>query len=208
MKIIRPDFLPNPYTPLLVVISGPSGVGKDSALIALKSRNLDLHFVVTATDRAKRPGEVDGVDYHFYTTAQFEAMMANHEFVEYAVVYNQYKGVPRFEIEGALASGQDVVLRVDVQGAAKLRQLYPQCVQIFLVPASLEEMERRLIERGTDTPEQIAKRFETIRKELDAIPQFDYAVVNPDRGLDCAVDQIVGIIQSEHLRTIPRKIEL
>src|SRR5574340_417169 len=124
----------NTSKPLVIVISGPSGVGKDAVVKAMQRRGMAFHFVVTTTDRPKRAEEVAGVDYNFVTTSRFEEMIRNDELVEYARVYGDYKGVPKAQIEDALASGMDVVLRLDVQGAARVRQLFPDSVQIFLVP--------------------------------------------------------------------------
>ncbi|MCX8026043.1 MAG: guanylate kinase [Thermanaerothrix sp.] len=191
-----------------MVLSGPSGVGKDTVLQALKKRNLPLHFVVTATDRPPRPGEVDGVDYIFVSREEFERMIAADEMLEYAVVYGDYKGVPKAQIRQALASGKDVILRVDVQGAARLRALCPEAVLIFLAPANVREWYQRLINRHSETPETLQRRIEAVRRELTYLDMFDYVVVNRQDHLEQAVDQIVAIIQVEHLRVHPRRITL
>lgn len=195
----------HPY-PLLIVVSGPSGVGKDSAIQALKRRNLPLHVVVTSTDRKPRPNEVDGVDYCFVSTAQFKDMIAHDELIEYAVVYGDYKGIPKAQIREAFATGNDVIIRVDVQGAARLRQLFPQAVLIFLMPANMDEWIRRLEERQSETEELLRRRIETARGELQHLDDFDYMVVNADCMLETAVDKIVAIIDAEHHRVHPRKI--
>lgn len=194
--------------PLLIVLSGPSGVGKDTVLQALKKRNLPLHFVVTATDRPPRPGEVDGVDYIFVSREEFERMIAADEMLEYAVVYGDYKGVPKAQIRAALASGKDVILRVDVQGAARLRALCPEAVLIFLAPANVQEWYQRLINRHSETPETLQRRIEAVRRELTYLDMFDYVVINRQDHLEQAVDQIIAIIQVEHLRVHPRRITL
>ena len=194
--------------PLLIVLSGPSGVGKDTVLQALKRRNLPLHFVVTATDRPPRPGEVPGVDYIFVTREEFERMIADDELLEYAVVYGDYKGIPKAQIRQALASGKDVILRVDVQGAARLRALCPEAVLIFLAPANVEDWYQRLINRHSETPETLARRVEAVRRELTYLDLFDYLVINRQDQLEQAVDQIISIIQVEHLRVHPRRITL
>ena len=200
--------LPPGSQPLIVVISGPSGVGKDTAIQALKKRNLSLHVVVTATDRKPRSNEIDGVDYHFVTTERFEEMIRNDELIEYARVYNDYKGIPRREVTGALESGKDVIFRVDVQGAARLRQIFPAAVMIFLLPASFAELEARLTARTTESPESLRERIATARQELERLPEFEYAVVNPDGCLEQTIDQIVAILTAEHLRVNPRSYSL
>ncbi len=192
--------------PLMIVISGPSGVGKDSVLHALMKRSLPMHFVVTATTRSPRPDEVDGRDYFFVSLQEFERMIAADELLEYAVVYNQYKGIPKKQIRKAFESGLDVVLRVDVQGAARLRSLYPQAVMIFLIPSSQAEWIDRLEKRNSETPENLVLRLQTARRELDSMKTFDYVVLNAHERLEEAVDNIVAIIQAEHHRVEHRKI--
>ena len=194
--------------PLLIVLSGPSGVGKDVTLQALKKRNVPIHFVVTATTREPRPEETHGVDYFFYSKEEFKNMIAENELLEYAIVYEDYKGIPKKQVRKAMESGLDVILRVDVQGAAKLRELNPDAVMIFLIPSSVEEWHERLNSRQTETPESMKIRLEKVRWELEYLPIFDYMVVNRHNQLDEAVDTIVDIINAEHHRTIPRKITL
>ncbi|MEW6181319.1 MAG: guanylate kinase [Chloroflexota bacterium] len=194
--------------PLLVVISGPSGVGKDTVIQELKRRNLPLHVVVTATDRKPRSNEVDGVDYHFVSTRRFEEMIHNQELIEYARVYDDYKGIPKREVTDAMRSGKDVIFRVDVQGAARLRQLFPEAVMIFLLPASMEELEARLAARHTETPAALKKRIETAREEMKRLPEFEYAVVNADGQLEKTIEQILAILTAEHLKVKPRTYSL
>lgn len=194
--------------PLLVVISGPSGVGKDSVLMALKKRQTALHFVVTATTRPPRPDERDGIDYFFVSLEEFERMIAEDELLEYAVVYNQYKGIPKAQIRAAFESGKDVILRVDVQGAARLRSLYPEAVLIFLIPTSQQEWLERLKNRNTETPENLFLRLQTARHELDCLPMFDYIVLNAHDQLEQAVDTIIAIINAEHHRVCHRQIQV
>ncbi len=186
---------------LLVVISGPSGVGKDSVINRMRELGAPFHFLVTATDRAPRPGEVHGVDYHFYSTAEFERLIACDELLEHANVYGQYKGVPKEQARRALASGTDVLMRVDLQGATTLRRLVPAAVTVFLAPPSLEVLLSRLRRRGADTPEQVRTRFETAVAEMRRAPEFDYVVVNREGDLDGAVQVISAIIQAEKCRT-------
>ena len=159
--------------PLLVVISGPAGVGKDAVVRRLKERGYPFHFVVTATDRPPRPGEVHGVHYFFVSTAEFEGMIALDELLEHARVYGQYKGIPKQQVREALASGKDVVMRLDVQGAAAVRRMAPEAVLIFLVAGSDEELEQRLRKRKGDSPEQIRERLATARAEMACLDEFD-----------------------------------
>ena len=192
--------------PLLVVISGPSGVGKDAVLKSLQKRHLPMHFVVTMTSRAPRNGEQDGVDYFFVSHEKFEELIRQSEFIEYAVVYNDYKGIPKSQIRKALESQEDVVLRVDVQGAQTLRRLFPDSVLIFLIPTNEKEWFERLRNRKTETPESLALRLKTARQELENLADFDYVVVNTQDRLEETVDTIVAIIEAEHHRVVPRKV--
>jgi guanylate kinase len=193
---------------LLIVISGPSGVGKDAVLARMKERGLPFHFVVTATTRPRRTGEVEGQDYQFVSRDEFDRMIADGEMLEHALVYNDSKGIPRRQVAEALASGRDVALRVDVQGAATLRRLAPEALLIFLLASSDEELERRLRARRTESEADLALRLKTARQELEQIPLFDYAVVNRDFALDETVDTILAIIQAEHHRSQPRQVRL
>ena len=192
--------------PLLIVISGVAGVGKDSVIRELKQRELPLHFVITATSRPPRAGEVDGKDYFFFSTEEFKRRIDNNEFIEHANVYEEFKGIPRWQIEEALASGKDVVVKVDVQGAATVRRLYPQALLIFVAPDSTEDWCARLVRRNTETTEKLKVRIATAKKEVAQIDLFDYVVVNAENALENAVDDIVAIIRSEHLAVRHRKI--
>ena len=195
-------------SPLLIVISGPSGVGKDVALKRMKERNLPFHFVVTATTRPQRPGEIHGKDYFFISVAEFAEMMEKGELLEHAIVYGDYKGIPKQQVRDALASGKDVIMRIDVQGAATIRQLCPEGVFIFLITTSEEELINRLRERKTETTEGLKMRIATAREEVKRIGEFDYVVLNRDGELDGAVDTIASIITAEKCRVIQRHITL
>jgi guanylate kinase len=138
--------------PLLIVISGPSGVGKDSVVIEMQKRRLPFHFVVTATTRPIREGEVNGVDYYFVSKDEFAEMIEQDELLEYAYVYNDYKGIPKSQVREALDSGQDVVMRLDVQGAATIRELNPEALLIFLITDTEDELVKRLQSRKTESP--------------------------------------------------------
>jgi guanylate kinase len=190
--------------PLLVVISGPSGVGKDATL----QTNYPFHFVVTATTRPRRPNEVDGVDYHFVSVGEFAEMIEQEELLEYAVVYGDYKGIPKKHVREALASGKDVIMRIDVQGAATIRRLVPNAVTIFLVAESEEELIRRLEDRKTEDPDKLKMRIVTARQELKRIVEFDYVVLNRIHQLEETVNQVVSIIAAEKSRVDWSPVEL
>jgi guanylate kinase len=169
-----------PAPPLVLVISGPSGVGKDAALAALIAARPpgSLRTVVTATTRPRRPGEVDGVDYQFVSPATFRAWIEDgHSLLEHAVVYGEYKGIPRAGLDAALAAGSDVALRVDVQGAAALRALLPGAVRVFLVAESEAALVRRLTARKTEPVDALATRVGTARREVREAGEFDYSWV-------------------------------
>lgn len=201
-------FNPNQKEPLLVVISGPSGVGKDTVIQRMKERDLPFHFVVTATTRPPRPDEVHGVDYIFVSSDEFAEMIEMGELLEYAIVYNDYKGIPKEQVRQALASGKDVLMRIDVQGAATIRELSPEAVLIFLTTQDEDELVNRLKARKSETPEGLNLRIATARQELKRIDEFDYVVVNREDLLDETVDKILAIIQAEHQRVNPRKVTL
>jgi guanylate kinase len=194
--------------PLLIVLSGPSGVGKDSVLKRMKEQGYPFHFVVTATTRPRRPGEVDGRDYLFITDEQYRQWLAQGEFLEHAQVYDHNYGVPKQQVRDAWARGQDVILRVDVQGAATIKRIVPEAVFIFLAAASLDELMYRLVERKTETGADLEKRMATARAEMQRLNDFDYVVINSDECLDKAVRQILAIIQTEKCRVRPRQITL
>jgi guanylate kinase len=200
----------HPHRPsLLIVISGPSGVGKDTVIQRMKERRLPFHFVVTATTRPPRAGEVHGRDYFFVSKDEFAAMIEAGELLEYAYVYNDYKGIPKQQVREALSTGQDVIMRVDVQGAAKIRQLTADgAALIFMTTISEDELVERLRARKTETPEGLNLRIATARKELERIGEFDYCVVNQDMTLDDTVDRIIAIIEAEHSRVKPRTVHL
>jgi len=199
--------LPQPQ-PLLIVISGPSGVGKDTVIQRMIERNLPFHFVVTATTRPPRPKEVHGRDYFFYSHDQFAEMIEKGELLEHAIVYNDYKGIPKAQVRDALASGKDVVMRLDVQGASTIHTLYPDALLIFLSSQDESEMVNRLMERKTETPEGMKLRIATARQEMTHVNSFDYVVINRELHLDETVDTIISIIDAEHHRVQQRKVAL
>lgn len=194
--------------PLLIVISGPSAVGKDTVIQRMKARDLPFHFVVTATTRPPRAGERHGVDYFFLSKDQFAAMIEQDELLEWAIVYNDFKGIPKENVRRALASGMDVVMRIDVQGAATIHKLYPDALLIFLTTQDEQELVKRLKERKTEDAEGLALRIATARQELKRIGEFDYVVVNRDDELNETVAIILAIIQAEHHRVQHRKVSM
>ncbi len=204
----EPTFPTHIQEPLLIVISGPSGVGKDTVIQRMKERNLPFHFVVTATTRPSRPNEVHGVDYFFLSKDEFAEMIEHDELLEYAIVYNDYKGIPKQQVRQALASGKDVVMRIDVQGAATIRELSPEAVLIFLTTEDEQELDRRLRARKTESVDGLNLRIATARQELKRVDEFDYVVVNREMQLDETVEVILSIIKAEHHRVNQRKVEL
>jgi guanylate kinase len=194
--------------PLLVVISGPSGVGKDALIRLMKKCGLPFHFVVTATTRPKRPDEVDGTNYIFVSMSEFADMIERQELLEYAIVYGDYKGIPKQQVRDALASGKDVIMRLDVQGAATVRRLAPEAILIFLSAPSEEELTTRLQSRKTESTGQLRIRIATSRQEMKRLNEFDYVVVNHQNRLDEAMAQVMSIIQAERCRTHPRRVTL
>jgi guanylate kinase len=203
-----PDFDFHHPQPLLIVISGPSGAGKDTVVQRMQERGLPFHFVVTATTRPKRSNETHGRDYWFVSEDEFARMIEQNELIEYAIVYGDYKGIPKAQVREALASGRDVVMRLDVQGAETVRKLAPEALLIFITTESEDELVRRLQERQTETSNSLAIRIATARKELKRLEAFDYAIVNHDFQLDHTVDVVRGIIEAEHHRVLQRKVEL
>ena len=199
--------LPKP-NPLLIVISGPSGVGKDSVVQRMKEREFPFHFVVTATTREKRPSEVNGRDYFFLSKDDFAQMIEANELIEYAIVYGDYKGIPKAQVRDAFASGQDVVMRIDVQGAETVRKLAPEALLIFITCENEEELEDRLRKRKTESADSLSLRIATARKELQRLEAFDYVIVNQDFHLDDTVEKVRAIIAAEHLKVHHRKVTL
>ena len=184
---------------LLLVVSGPAGVGKGTLDKALMERNNRIKMSVSATTRAPRPGEVEGVHYFFKTEEEFKAMVDRGEFLEYMHVFgSNYYGTPRSFVEQHLANGYDVILEIDVQGAMKVKQAFPDAVLIFITAPSMSEIKSRLIGRGTESMEQVEKRFATAFEEVKMIPRYDYVVVND--VVDKAVHHMEAILEAERCR--------
>jgi len=196
-----------PAPPLLIVLSGPSGVGKDAALNALKLLDRPWRFVVTATTRPQRPGEQDGIDYIFLETAAFLEMKEQDELLECAQVYGNWYGVPRSQVSQGLKAGKDVILKVDVQGADTVRRLAPEALFIFMIPGSFDELRDRLTQRMTERPSEIDLRLSIAWSELGRVAEYDYRVVNRDDQLDQVISEIDAIITAEKCRVRPRKVD-
>ena len=184
---------------LLIVLSGPSGVGKGTVRAAVFANNqFQYVYSVSATTRAQRPGEVDGKDYYFVSREEFETMIQNEDLLEYAEYVGNYYGTPIQKIEENLAAGHDVFLEIEVQGAMKVKERMPEGIFIFLAPPNLEELESRITGRGTDAAHVIQERMATAKEEIELMQHYDYVVVNDQ--VQHAVDKINAIIQSEHLK--------
>lgn len=195
-------------SPLLIVISGPSGVGKDAVLFEMKKRDLPFYYAVTVTTRPKRKGEKDGADYHFVSESEFRQMVDRGEFIEWAKVYGNYYGVPKWELREGLGQGKDVILKVDVQGAATIKRILPEAVFIFLLPPSIEELVSRLMQRQGLSDSELSLRLGKAQEEMDKLSLFDYVVVSQKDKLDIAVSEIVSIITAEKCRIKQRKLRL
>lgn len=208
---MKPDSLPEPYpipSPLLIVVSGMSGVGKDTVLNGLRKSSLPLEFIVTMTTRRPRPDENNGVHYTFVSTEEFKGLIARDCLLEWAEVYGNYYGPPKDAVRKALEAGKDAILRVDVQGVRNIKKDVPECVAIFLAAPSMEELEHRLRSRGTESDAQLELRLKTAEQELEQLPLFDYIVFNREGEPDKAVAEIEAIIMAEKRRVRPRRISL
>jgi len=203
----QPPFNP-PSSPLFIVVSGPSGVGKDAVLTRMKELSCPLEYIVTATIRRQRAKERDNVDYHFISMERFQEMIENKELLEWANVYGNWYGVPKEVVKQALDKGQDIIVKVDIQGAATIKKILPEAVFIFLIPPSMEELVIRLKQRHTESPFDLALRIKTAEEEIKQLSLFDYIVVNKRDEIDLAVSQIKAIITAEKCRVNPRKIAL
>ena len=190
--------------PILIVLSGPSGVGKDAVLSRMKEHGLPLHFVVTATTRPQRNNETDGKDYIFLSQSRFQEMIRSQDMLEWAEVYGNFYGVPKSQTISELEKGQDVIIKVDVQGANTIRNIFPQAVFIFLAPPDLDELAERLKNRMSESRKALKIRLATASKEMDEMPKFDYVVTNYRNHIDKAVLDIESIIASEKSRIPPK----
>jgi guanylate kinase len=193
------------HSGLLIVLSGPSGAGKDAVMARLKQEGFPIRFGVTATTRRPRAGEIHGVDYFFVSNGDFDRMIAEDELLEWAFVHGNRYGVPRTQTREMLRSGHDVLVRVDVQGAAAIRSKVAGAVLIFLTAPSLEALRVRLMKRNTETAEELAVRLANALEEMRRQTEFDYVVVNDDGGLDAAVDKVKSIVTAEKCRVHRRE---
>jgi guanylate kinase len=193
---------------LLFVISGPSGVGKDAVLDGLRRARASVFFAVTATTRPQRRGEADGVDYRFVSRVEFERMIGEGELLEWANVYGNYYGVPKRDLRRALRDGLDVVVKVDVQGAATIKSLVPDAILIFVAAESMDELEQRLRRRKTESGIDLELRTAAAREEMKSLPLFDYVVINREEHVEFAVAQVQAIMTAEKCRVKARPVEL
>jgi guanylate kinase len=193
---------------LLLVLSGPSGAGKDALLNRLRDSGHPIRFITTVTTRPRRPQERDEVDYHFVSPARFQEMVKGNELLEWANVYDNWYGVPRQPVKESLEMGEDVIIKVDIQGAATIKKAVPEAVFVFLTPPSLEELTVRLSERKTESPQDLARRLECAEREVAQLHLFDYVIVNRRGDLDRVVAELKAIIAAEKCRVKPRKIAL
>ena len=189
--------------PLLIVLSGPSGVGKDAVLARMKKLERPFHYVITTTTRPKRAAEKNGVDYYFLSGKEFQQMIDENQFLEWANVYDNYYGVPKNEITVALRNGVDTIVKVDVQGAATIKEIMPQAVFIFLMPPSLEELEKRLRKRHSESTSGLALRLKKAKEEIESLPLFDYVITSRQNKVDEVVFQIDAIVTAEKRRVNP-----
>ena len=194
--------------PLLIVLSGLSGVGKDTVIAGLRRSHLPLEISVSATTRPRRAGEKDGVDYHFVSPARFQEMIDNDELLEWATVYGNRYGIPREPVRQALQNGRDVIVKIDVQGAATIKKILPRAVFIFLITPYMEELEKRLKQRRTESSADLELRLKTAAEELRQLQMFDYVVVNRLGEADHAIADIIAIITAEKCRVQPGEISL
>ena len=194
--------------PLFIVLSGPSGIGKDAILTRMKESDYPLEYITTVTTRPRRAEERDNVDYHFVSTESFQEMIIGNELLEWANVYGNWYGVPKGPVKQALDKGQDTIVKVDIQGAATIKKILPQAVFIFLMPTSMEELALRLKQRHTESPSDLTLRTITAEEEIKQLPLFDYIVMNKQDEIDLAVSEIKAIITAEKCRVAPREITL
>ena len=197
-----------PAKSLLIVLSGLSGAGKDAVLTRIRESGYPLEFIVTLTTRARRTNEKDGVHYRFISREKFQELIDRNELLEWANVYGNWYGVPKEPVKQALEKGRDVIVKVDVQGAATIKKILPQAVFIFLTPPSMEELVQRLRQRRTESPSALDLRVKTAEEELEKLPLFDYIVFNRQGEIDRAVADIKAIITAEKCRVTPRELSL
>ena len=207
----KPDVdAPAVQSALLVILSGPSGVGKDTIIDALRRRHRgpDYHYVVTCTTRARRPGEIDGVSYRFLTRDEFERLRRQGEFLEANQVHGHWYGTPRSQVRDALAAGRDAILKIDVQGAQVIKETVPDALLIFLVPPSLEDLFHRLRSRATESVDELELRQRNAAIELARQDDYDYVVTNETGEVERTAERIDEIIAEEHRRHPERQVRV
>ena len=197
-----------PARPLLIVLSGPSGVGKDAVLNGIKKTGYPLEYITTVTTRSQRVKERNNIDYHFVSTEKFQEMIKHEQLLEWAKVYGNWYGVPKQPVKQALDQGRDTIVKVDIQGAATIKKILPEAVFIFLVPPSIEELAERLKQRQTESSFDLALRLKTAEEELKQLPLFDYIVFNKQDEIGLTISHIEAIITAEKCRVTPREIDL
>ncbi len=197
-----------PPRPLVIVLSGPSGAGKDAVLTRIKESGYPLQYITTMTTRPQRAGEKNKLDYHFVSPEKFRELIKNEELLEWANVFGNWYGVPKQAVKQALDEGQDIIVKIDIQGAATIKKIMPGAVFIFLMPPSIEELALRLKQRHSESSSDLALRLKTAEKEIKQLPLFDYAVVNKRGEIEMAVSQIKAIISAEKCRVTRREIAL
>ncbi len=183
----------------LIVVSGPSGAGKGTVCAAFLERNSDVAYSVSATTRAPRPGEQEGVNYYFLSRDEFERMIEHGELLEWAEVYGNYYGTPLKKIEERLSQGQDILLEIDTQGALNVQKKIPDGVYVFILPPSIEELAKRLRGRGTDSEEEVARRLSAAAGEIAVAKEYAYTIVNDT--VERSVHTLSAIVSAEHART-------
>jgi guanylate kinase len=197
-----------PPKPLLILLSGLSGAGKDTVLEAIRQSKLPLYISVSATTRQPRAGEKEGVDYFFVSKQRFQAMIDANELLEWANVYGNLYGRPREPIREALQKGQDVIVRIDTQGVAAFKKILPGAVAIFLTTATIAELEERLKKRRTESPDELELRLKTAEKELDQLDMFDYVIVNRENEVAKTIADVRSIIAAEKCKVKQREVKL
>jgi guanylate kinase len=208
MTSLNPSVYTAGSTPLVIVISGPSGVGKDAILNIMKERACPFFFMTTCTTRPKRATETDGRDYHFVSQTEFQDLISTGGLLEWAKVYGNYYGVPKAPVRQAISEGRDTIIKVDIQGAQNIKKIIPEAVFIFVLAPSTEELAQRLNNRRTESAESLALRLKTAESEFQQINHFDYMVMNPRDNIDNAVQDVLSIVKAEKCRVKPRQIQL
>lgn len=200
--------LSTPKKPLLIILSGPSGVGKDALLNHMRELKYPLEYITTVTTRSRRAGERNHIDYYFIATQKFQDMIKQGELLEYANVYGNWYGVPKTLVKEALNNGRDTIVKVDIQGAANIKKIVPQAVFIFLMPPSMEELGLRLKRRHTESSFNLNLRMQTATEEIKQLSLFDYVVYSHRGEIDRSAQDIAAIVTAEKCRVTPRQVNL